>query len=147
MRAMLEQIGQTAEQGSSVVVFPQGSILGVEAAFNSGGFRIADRLGLPVLPVVLTGTHRVWEHPYSAQLRFGCRVGMTVLEPLLPGEAVTSARSLEKEMKRIALEDRDAPARRYDPDRDGFWDGYAFEIDPDFPEVAESIRRHRSRKS
>ena len=147
LRKMLGEMGRAREDGLSIVLFPQGSILGIEAAFNPGAFRIADRLGMRVLPVVLTGTHRVWEHPYSPRLRFGCSVAMTVLEPLPLGAAVSRGRALEKEMKRMALSDREAPARRYIPERDGFWDGYAFEIDPDFPEVAESVRRHRSETS
>ena len=36
-----------------------------------------------------------------------------------------------------------APPRRFVPARDGYWDGYAYAIDPDFPELAMEIARHR----
>jgi len=130
--------------GDALVVFPQGSILGVEVAFQMGAFRLADRLQVAVLPVVITGTHRVWEYPYSPQLRFGQRVSVRVLEPLRVGEALSSAPELEHRMKRIALSGDIAAARRFDPDRDGFWDGYAYEIDPAFPELRRLVDEHRS---
>ena len=37
-----------------------------------------------------------------------------------------------------------APVRRYQPEIDGFWDGYRFAIDPDFPDVFDEVARHRS---
>lgn len=144
LRGLLDECRRTFARGQSVVIFPQGSILGVEAAFTSGAFRLADRLGVPLLPVVITGTHRVWEHPYSDRLRFGQRVSMRALAPLPIGRATEMARETERRMKRIALSDDTAPARRFDPLQDGFWDGYRYEIDPDFPEVAALVERHRS---
>lgn len=143
-RQMITDIRAATDRGRSVVMFPQGSILGIEAQFHRGPFHVADRLGLPVLPVVITGTHRVWEHPYSDRLRFGEAVEMTVLEPLPPGTAESSMSALQTEMKRTALEDHGAPARRFEPDRDGFWDGYAYEIDPAFRELSDRVALHRA---
>lgn len=140
LRGSKEAIGR----GESVVVFPQGSILGIEVAFRRGAFRIADRLGVPVLPVVVTGSHRVWEHPYSPRLRFGCDVDVDVLPPLPVGGAEASASGLEAEMRRAALAPERAPARRFDPDRDGFWDGYDYEIAPAFADLAGRVAAHRS---
>lgn len=132
------------EGGESLVVFPQGSILGIEVAFTRGAFVLADRLSRPLLPIVITGTHRVWEHPYHPTLRYGRHVEMTVLPPLPIGEAVVSMQETEATMKTMALENTGAPARRFDPGRDGYWDGYSFEIDPRFPKLAEQIASHRS---
>ncbi len=143
-RRLLAEVEKSFDRGESVVMFPQGSILGIEAAFRKGPFRIADLLGVPVLPVVITGTHRVWEHPYSDRLRFGQPVEMTVMEPLPAGVAGVKARRLEKEMKQIALERHTIPPRRFDPDRDGFWDGYDYEIDPSFPDLLKRVASHRS---
>ncbi len=143
-RDLLRKAPAVLDSGDALVVFPQGSILGVEVAFQMGAFRLADRLGVAVLPVVITGTHRVWEYPYSPQLRFGQRVSVRVLEPLRVGEAFSSAPEIEHRMKRIALSADVAPARRFDPDRDGFWDGYAYEIDPVFPELRRLVDEHRS---
>ncbi len=144
MRKLLSEVEASFAGGESVVMFPQGSILGIETAFQMGPFRIADKLGVSVLPVVITGTHRVWEHPYSDRLRFGQAVEMTVMEPLAPGSAVGEAPRLERRMKEIALHCHTVPPRRFEPERDGFWDGYEYEIDPSFPELARRISAHRS---
>ena len=53
-------------------------------------------------------------------------------------------RKLERTMKQIALDQEDAPVRRFDPDRDGYWDGYSYDIDNAFPEVAAQVERHRA---
>ena len=144
LRSLVYECGQVLDGGESLVVFPQGSILGIEVAFTRGAFVLADRMSRPLLPIVITGTHRVWEHPYNPTLRYGQQVGMTVLPPLPVGKAVTSMPDLEARMKTMALENTGAPARRFDPERDGYWDGYTFEIDPRFPEVAEMVASHRT---
>ena len=145
LRSLLVECRRSIGQGKSIVIFPQGSILGIEAAFTTGAFRIADLLGVPVLPVVITGTHRVWEHPYTDRLRFGQRASVHVLPPLAAGEATESMRATERRMKRIALSDDTEPPRRFNPHRDGFWDGYRYEIDPDFPDVRDIVSSHRTR--
>lgn len=142
-RDLLRSAPAVVESGDSLVVFPQGSILGIETSFQMGAFRLADRLQIPVLPVVITGTHRVWEHPYSPMLRFGERVSMRVLDPLPVGSAIAFAPELEERMKKMALSGDLAPARRFDPDRDGYWDGYAYEIDPQFPDLRRLVGEHR----
>ncbi len=144
LRGLLKHCREIVEGGESLVVFPQGSILGVEVAFTRGAFVLADRLIRPVLPVVITGTHRVWEHPYSPTLRYHQKVNMEVLPPIAAGEGIASMREVEREMKTIALANTNAPVRRFDPDRDGYWDGYSYEIDPRFPELAAQIKAHRS---
>lgn len=142
-RHLMADAEDTFDRGQSLVVFPQGSILGIEAAFRRGPFRIADRLGMPVLPVVITGTHRVWEHPYTDRLRFDQEVSMRVLKPLPIGEALNSMNHLRITMKRIALSPEMATPRHFDPERDGYWDDYSYDIDPDFPQVADQVAQHR----
>ena len=144
MRRLLRQASESFDRGESLVVFPQGTILGVETAFRPAAFRLADMLGVPVLPVVITGTHTVWEHPFSDRFRFGQRVSMHVLEPLPVGEARRRMTALQTQMKELALAPGTAPARRFDPDRDGFWDDYSYEIDAAFPEVARQVAEHRA---
>lgn len=143
-RALLEGAADAFSRGESVVVFPQGSILGIEVAFRPGAFRLAARARRPLLPVVLTGGHRVWEHPFSPTLRFGTRVRVEVLDPVPAEEAGAAPETLERSMKRRALA-ADPPPRRFDPSRDGWWDGYAYEIDPAFPELARALVEHRER--
>ncbi len=135
----------TFDRGDSLVVFPQGSILGIELAFRPGAFWLAERLNRPVLPVVLTGGHTVWEHPFSPLLRFGRSIEMDILEPIPAAAARSEMPSTEARMRAMALHPRRVQPRRYEPERDGYWDGYDFEISPDFPELAAVIAAHRAR--
>ena len=88
--------------GESLVLFPQGSILGIEVDFKAGPFALAASLGRPILPVALTGGHRVWEHPYSPRLRYGQRLSLSVLPPVSPDEL----RALGVEGARIEIQRR-----------------------------------------
>ncbi|GMQ84711.1 MAG: hypothetical protein BMS9Abin07_0275 [Acidimicrobiia bacterium] len=142
-RALLGGARDAFAIGESFVVFPQGTILGIEAAFRPGAFRIAERFGRPVLPVVISGTHRVWEHPYTPRVRTGVRVRVEVLDPI-PAESIAGqAGDVEREMKQRAMASGIAP-RRFEPDRDGWWDDYPYEIDGAFPELASRVAAHRS---
>ena len=142
-RRLLQRGPAVFSSRASLVMFPQGSILGIETAFRPGAFRLADRLSRPVLPVVLSGSHRVWEHPFSPVVRFGRRIDVTVLPPIAVGTATPAMRDLERRMKAMALR-AEAPARRFLPERDGWWDGYSYEIDPDFGALAARVAAHRS---
>ena len=134
------------EVGESVVLFPQGSILGIEVAFQPGAFNLARRLGRPILPVVVAGGHRVWEHPFSPTLRTNQSMTMIVLPPVPPGEAVSQRGMIERHMKQFATASA-TPARHFDPSRDGYWDGYRYEIDLAFPDLAQRISTHRALRS
>jgi len=142
-RALLRGAAATFARGESFVAFPQGSLLGVEAGFYAGPFRAAERLGRPVLPVVISGTHRVWEYPYGSTLRLGRSVRITILPPIPAGLAVEQMRRTERLMKRIALTGSPSP-RRYAPERDGWWDTYRFRIDADFDDLARRVQRRRA---
>ncbi len=141
-RTLVREAPLVRDAGESLVVFPQGTLLGIESAFTRGAFALAESTDQPILPVVITGSHRVWEHPFRPTVRFGRRVRIEVLPPLDPPFATDRIRAIEREMKQRALQS-DVPPRRYRPERDGFWDGYRFEIDPDFPEVAAAVAEHR----
>jgi len=141
-RALLRGAEAAFDRSESFVVFPQGSILGIEAAFYPGPFRIAEKLDRPVLPVVITGTHRVWEYPYRPVVRRHQHIRLEILDPIPAPSAVQEMRSTEREMKRIALAGAPLP-RRYEPDRDGWWDGHPFRIDDDFTGLADRVRDHR----
>lgn len=130
------------EAGDSVLLFPQGSILGIEIAFQPGAFGLARRLGRPLLPIVVTGGHRVWEHPFAPTLRVHQSMSVVVLAPTPPHEAVTRQVHIERRMKQLAL-DSETPPRRFDPARDGYWDDYRYEIDAAFAHLAERIASHR----
>ena len=108
LRRLLRAAPAAFERGGSLVVFPQGSVLGIETAFQSGAFRLAERWGVPVLPVVLSGAHKVWEYPFSPTVRLGQRIQMEVLDPIPPESAVAAMRPLERTMKERALAATDA---------------------------------------
>ncbi len=130
------------EAGESILFFPQGSILGIEIAFQPGAFTLAARLGRPLLPVLVTGGHRVWEHPFTPALRQNQSMSVTVLPPVPPEGVVSQRLATERCLKELALASA-TPPRHFDPRRDGYWDDYRYEIDPAFPDLARQIANHR----
>lgn len=151
-RRTLREARTALAAGESVVIFPQGSILGIEAEFVGGAFRLARALGRPLLPVALTGSHRVWEHPYTPRLRYGERISLHVFPPIAAEQVRASPpdtlrRAVQQRLKAAALDGTMATPRSFIPERDGFWDGYVYRIDPAFPEVAAEVARHRAAAS
>jgi len=142
-RAVLRAGKEATARNESLVVFPQGSILGIETAFQPGAFRVAEHLDVPVLPVVLTGSAGVWDFPFSTRLNPGRSIHLEVLAPVSGESAVQRATSIETTMKDRALAASPAP-RRFDPTHDGWWDGYRYEIDGRFPDLREAVATHRS---
>lgn len=130
--------------GESLVVFPQGRILGIEIDFKLGPFALARALGHPILPVAVTGGHRVWEHPFTPRLRYGERASLQVLPPIA-ADLVQACRAddlrceVQRRLKATALSGGMPPPRRFVPGRDGYWDGYDFKIVPAFSDLAEEV--------
>jgi 1-acyl-sn-glycerol-3-phosphate acyltransferase len=144
LRGLLRHLEATIGAGESPVIFPQGSILGIEVAFAPGALRIAKLLDIRLLPVVLSGSHLVYEHPFSPTVRFGRTISMTVLDPIEPEDLDFGRfRELERTMKRRALMAHEAPVRRFVPERDGWWDDYDYTIDDDFPDLHGQVADHR----
>lgn len=132
----------------SLVIFPQGTILGIETEFAPGAFALARATQRPLLPIALTGSHLVWEHPFSPRLRYGQRISMCVLPPMLPEvfcdqDLNVIRQEVQRSLKAVALGGQMAPPRRFVPERDGYWEGYAYGIDPAFPALAEQVARYR----
>jgi 1-acyl-sn-glycerol-3-phosphate acyltransferase len=136
-RRLLRQMPSLLLAGESLVIFPQGSVCGLEIDFQQSAFRLAQRFALPIVPIVLTGSHRVWDHPFSPKVQLGQDVVVRLLEPVHNPDPA----ALKRQMKRLALE---ANPRRYLPQRDGFWDDYRLEIDPDFEAVWREVQAHRA---
>lgn len=149
-RTLLRRAPAIFAGGESLVIFPQGGILGIEIDFLRGPFALARSLGRPILPIVLTGAHRVWEHPYTPRLRYGQRMSLHVLPPIPAtvaqtlGDAALRTR-VQRQLKAVAFSGDIAPPRHFIPARDGYWDGYAYRIDPAFPDLAAEIVAHRRR--
>lgn len=147
-RQLLRRAPSLLAAGESIVLFPQGTILGIEIDFLAGPFGLARALNRPILPIALTGAHRIWEHPFTPRLRYGERLSMRVLPPIAAEECrARSTEALRREvqarLKTRALDGDVAPPRRFDPARDGYWDGYAFRVDPHFTHLADDLARHR----
>jgi len=142
MRLLVARLHSAVATGDSVVVFPQGSLLGVEVAFQPGAWRLAQMLGLPVLPVAIACTHQVWDHPFDNGVHLERNVCVTTFPPIEPSDwNADRARATERSLKQRAIET--GLARRFDPHRDGWWDEYAFEIDPDFDGLRRQVETHR----
>lgn len=71
---------------------------------------------------------------------------MQVLPAIEPEDTATARVALQRTMKQHALSGSPSP-RRFVPERDGWWDDYRYEIDPDFTELAARVIRHRSADS
>ncbi len=142
MRQLIAHADEIVTANEHLVIFPQGSILGIELQFRQGLHWLAERLGWPILPIVLTGGHRIWEHPFGPTVRFGKRLSMRILEPVSCHDLNVPA--LESVMRTQALSATVAPARRFDPDRDGWWDGFAYEINPQFADLAGRVAKRRT---
>lgn len=73
-------------RGHSMVIFPEGtrSKTGVVGDFKSGSMKLAMKANVPIVPVRVEGTDRVFE---NNGYRIGpAQISMTVLPPLLPAE-------------------------------------------------------------
>lgn len=65
-RAAIESINEAKQKlvnGTSVIVFPEGTRSGANTmrSFKKGAFKIAFELGLPILPVTLVNTHKIYQ--------------------------------------------------------------------------------------
>ena len=79
----LNQAKQLLAQGISVFIFPEGtrSRTGVMARFQSGGFRLAQETGAPIVPVVVAGTRQLLPRG-SWSFRWGVGLWIDVLPPV-----------------------------------------------------------------
>lgn len=137
-RNLLEQGAAALAVGESVVVFPQGSVLGLEVAFDRGAEGLAAYAGVPILPVVVTGSHSAWDYPFDTCVHFGQLMTMEILK------ARPSMDGLEEEMRALAMDGTRAAPRRFHPDVDGWWDDYDYSIAPEFAELRSAIEQRRT---
>ena len=88
----LEQAKRTIQNGTSVIFFPEGtrSRTGALGIFKKGAFKMACDLGLPVLPVTISGTREIV--PTQSLMLFPGKATLTVHPP------VTSEGKSEKEL-------------------------------------------------
>ncbi|HAX82913.1 MAG TPA: 1-acyl-sn-glycerol-3-phosphate acyltransferase [Actinobacteria bacterium] len=77
-----EQVSRVIAEGLSLVIYPEGtrSRNAELMPFKKGAFRIAIDNGMPVVPVTISGSDRVWK-PGSKLIRGG-RVRLVIHEPI-----------------------------------------------------------------
>jgi 1-acyl-sn-glycerol-3-phosphate acyltransferase len=91
-RAALANINRAADKlraGCSLVVFPEGhrSADGVLQEFKNGGFKLAQKAGVPVVPVTIIGSHRVLK---KDSLVFHAGEIKVIIDPPLSTQGYTS---------------------------------------------------------
>lgn len=81
-REINEQVGRVITAGLSLVIYPEGtrSRDAELMPFKKGAFRIAIDNGMPIVPVTITGSERVWK-PGSKLIRGG-PVRLVIHEPI-----------------------------------------------------------------
>jgi 1-acyl-sn-glycerol-3-phosphate acyltransferase len=114
-RARMDEAVKTVRSGRRIIVFAEGtrSADGRLHPFRKGGFHLAIDAGVPVLPVAINGSHRLY--PKGAKRVQPGVVDVLVCDPI-PTEGLTKADvSALAERARTAILDK----RRMDPDFPG----------------------------
>lgn len=86
----MDEAGEIIRQGKSVVIFPEGtrSHLGEPMLpFKRGGFLLARKAGVPVVPVTINGSGRV--NPANSLLLYPGKIRITFHPPLFPSAELT----------------------------------------------------------
>lgn len=91
-RAALANINRAVEKlraGCSLVVFAEGhrSADGVLQDFKTGGFKLAQKAGVPIVPITIIGTNRVLK---KDSLVFHAGTVEVIIDPPLPTQGYTS---------------------------------------------------------
>jgi len=81
-REINEQVTRVVAEGLSLVIYPEGtrSTNAEIMPFKKGAFRIAIDNAMPMVPVTITGSERVWKP--AAKLIFGGRVRLVIHDPI-----------------------------------------------------------------
>ena len=89
-REINEQVTRVVAEGLSLVIYPEGtrSTNAEIMPFKKGAFRIAIDNAMPMVPVTITGSERVWKP--AAKLIFGGRVRLVIHDPI-PTEGLNAA--------------------------------------------------------
>lgn len=81
----IAKAGELIAAGKHVIIFPEGtkSKDGKIAPFKKGGFHLAKRAGVPILPLHITGARKIWPNKKPFELGRGT-ITVKVGEPILP---------------------------------------------------------------
>ncbi len=117
----VQSLSRAAERirrdGGSVIIFPEGtrSRDGEMLPFKKGAFALAREAGVPIVPVVVTGSDRIQKesgyrvHPHPVHLFFGPPFPTAALESATSDELAVRVRSHMEEMQRAARGATPAP--------------------------------------
>lgn len=100
----IEEAARRIRDGVSVVVFPEGTRThdGSLLPFKKGGFILASRAGVPVVPFTINGSRAI--NPRNRFELYPGGIGITFAEPVLPEGTGNKARELLLEQIRAAIE-------------------------------------------
>ncbi len=92
---------QLMKSGCSLIIWPEGhrSRTGKLGDFENGAFRLACETGYPIVPVCITGTHKLMAP--GQMLLTPSRVSVTILPPHLPPEGQSDRQSIQKLKKQV----------------------------------------------
>jgi 1-acyl-sn-glycerol-3-phosphate acyltransferase len=106
VREMMAACEKTLGEGSSLMMFPEGtrSKSGALQPFKTGAFELALRMGVPLLPIVIEGTHHALpKRGFVLQGRHPIRI--TVLDPIPPESfAGLDAKALAEQTRQLFVE-------------------------------------------
>ena len=86
--ASIVEARQTLQDGTSVVVFPEGtrSRTGHMGPFRRGAFLVADRLHLPIVPLTIDGAYEVLPRTHDIDFVHRHRLRLVIHAPIPPQE-------------------------------------------------------------
>ncbi len=89
VKEMMATCERTLEQGSSLMMFPEGtrSMTGALQPFKTGAFELAVKAQVPIVPIVIQGTHDALPK-HGFVLRGRHNISVTVLPPFVPDGSV-----------------------------------------------------------
>jgi 1-acyl-sn-glycerol-3-phosphate acyltransferase len=99
----IEEAAGRLREGVSVVVFPEGTRThdGTLLPFKKGGFILASRAAVPVVPFTINGSKDV--NPRNRFELYPGRISITFAEPILPAGTNSAARETLQERVRAAI--------------------------------------------
>ncbi len=109
-RAALEEAARALDEGTPVVVFPEGELSPDEMAdFRPGAFVAAKRAGVPIVPVLLEGAGQAWR-PGTLVVRGAHVIRIAVQPPIdVHGVDEPDADALSERTRQVMLDARRSP--------------------------------------
>lgn len=104
IKEMLKTCRNWLNQGTSVLVFPEGtrSEDGEIAPFRDGAFKLAADSNLPVVPVVVNGTHDVFPK-HSKHIYFKAKIEVRILPPVYPQDFGNSSAQVRNHVHNLMI--------------------------------------------